>query len=126
MQNTPEHFGREYFSKIEKACAQDRIKMEFDDMLSLCSPSSGSKVLDAGCGTGEFGKLIQRRFDDVDVHFCDLSPEARQHVPAAVLCPLEETHYPSETFDRVYCLNVLSHLNDVVKGLAEMRRITRE
>lgn len=88
---------------------------------------SGSRVLDAGCGTG--GML--RWLTEFDAHGADLSPHAVElchrrgllHVKQA---SIHDLPFPDGTFDAVLSLDVLYHAAvDESRALVEMRRVLR-
>lgn len=85
-----------------------------------------AKLLDAGCGSG-------RTLDDLarygSAYGIDSSAwgvaatRGRGHRHAR-LGSLERLPYPDATFDVVTCLDVLEHLPNDVRALAELRRVT--
>jgi SAM-dependent methyltransferase len=87
----------------------------------------GSRLLDAGCGSG-------RTLDELArygrVSGVDLSPEAvglarrRGHDDVQVAY-VEELPFADATFDVVTCLDVVEHTPDDRATLAELRRVTR-
>jgi SAM-dependent methyltransferase len=88
------------------------------------------KVLDAGCGTGEFTAFI--RGLGFDVAGIDIAKAAIER--ARVLCPevsfsvasLEEAlPYPDGEFDAIWCTEVLEHIFDVHACLSEFNRVLR-
>lgn len=87
----------------------------------------GSRVLDAGCGSGrELDELAARG----RVAGVDLSPvavaSARARGHADVHCaPIERLPFADATFDLVTCLDVIEHTPDDRVALAELRRVTR-
>lgn len=86
------------------------------------------RVLDVGCGTGEFGRLFPFGYSGVDpseeyVRF------ARTYVPAGTFTVMgaAQLDYPDASFDRVLCTRVLHHLPDVVveAAIREMQRVVK-
>ena len=95
---------------------------------------AGKEVLDLGCGTGELCWLAcaggATRVVGVNLSKGELD-YARTHVDADfvqadLLAHLRET--PSDSFDRIYALNVLEHMptDMVVEVLEEVRRCLRD
>lgn len=88
----------------------------------------GLRVLDAGCGTGEFARELVRR--GAHVAAVDLSPravaEAREISGAyCQVATVTDLPYPDGSFDLVVCLETLEHVPDWALGLDELIRITR-
>lgn len=77
----------------------------------------GARVLDAGCGLGQFAEWYAKR--GADVCGCDVSAEAVDHcrgtLPGAYeCCALAEIPeaFPGRVFDYIHCFDVLYHVTD--------------
>jgi len=86
------------------------------------------RVLDAGCGTGEFAERVQRE-TGADVRAVDLSPRmvaltAARGVPAHP-ADLQSLPLDDGTFDVVVANWVLHHVEDLERGLSELARVLR-
>ena len=99
---------------------------------ALLGEVHGTRVLDAGCASGEnVGWLLSQ---GAEAHAIDMSPEmvalVRQRFPAAsVTCasladPLSET--PADFFDSVLCSLTIHYLRDWRPTLREFRRVLRK
>lgn len=121
-------FDQSYFRQIEKANAQEKNKKEFDYILKHVEPRNGERVLDIGCGIGTFGKTIISQNKNVEVFFSDISEVAAEYLGELNFthCSAEETPFPDEYFDKVYCLHTISHVNDRKKVIKELYRITKK
>jgi SAM-dependent methyltransferase len=92
----------------------------------LRSLAVGNRLLDVGCGEGQFLRRASRTFA---AHGVDLSSEgvaaARAATPQAVIEIGSAMNLPfgNESFDVVTCFDVLEHLDDPRASLAEMRRV---
>jgi 2-polyprenyl-3-methyl-5-hydroxy-6-metoxy-1,4-benzoquinol methylase len=94
----------------------------------------GKKLLDAGCGTGEYSSWFASR--GAQVTGIDLSDgslrEARAYVDSLSLDNVGfekrsvlDTGFADATFDFVYCTGVLHHTPDPFGGLRELIRVLR-
>jgi 2-polyprenyl-3-methyl-5-hydroxy-6-metoxy-1,4-benzoquinol methylase len=92
------------------------------------------KLLDAGCGTGEYSSWFASR--GAQVTGIDLSDgslrEAKEYVESLSLDNVVfekrsvlDTGLADETFDFVYCTGVLHHTPDPFGGLRELTRVLR-
>ena len=93
----------------------------------LSGPAGDRRILDAGCGTGG---TLDAVADLGEVWGVDISPDAldfcrgRGHTDLK-LCPAEALDFPDASFDFVLSCDVLEHLEDDGKALAEIKRVLR-
>ena len=87
----------------------------YHERLLRALPARCGRVLDAGCGTGEFAARLAARADRVDA--LDRSPamiaEARRTVPANVTCLLGDAataDLPAGAYDAVTSVSALHHM----------------
>ncbi|MBI5787923.1 MAG: methyltransferase domain-containing protein [Candidatus Schekmanbacteria bacterium] len=71
------------------------------------------KILNLGCGINTIEGAIA----------VDINPRAM----ADVICDLNRFPYPfaDNVFDQIYCLDILEHLDNVIKSLEEINRIAK-
>jgi SAM-dependent methyltransferase len=84
-------------------------------------------LVDIGCGTGALTKELEQYGDCVGI---DLSPQAvafcnSRGVRNVRLGNAENTACAPNSIDAVICLDVLEHLPDDTKGIAEIKRILK-
>lgn len=100
------------------------------------NPSLGSRMLDAGCGTGQLVQFLLRSRSDVEVVGIDFS-EAMLRRARAKSTNLRKTtwlrvdlNYPlpfsEEEFDAITCVNVLYAVSEPLSMLRELRRVLRQ
>jgi ubiquinone/menaquinone biosynthesis C-methylase UbiE len=100
----------------------------FATALRKLGSHAGGTLLDVGCGQGQFLARAARRFD---AHGVDISPERVQRarevtgsdnvlVGSATALPFDD-----DRFNVVCALDVVEHLDDPARFLAEARRVLR-
>jgi len=118
----------------------EACRPEYEAMLSWVGIEPGSRVLDAGCGSGSYlpflAELVGR---SGCVAALDLAPEnvafVEEHAPKWGLpCPVEARvgsvsalPYPDGVFDAVWCANTTQYFGDedLPAVMAELRRVVR-
>ncbi|MHB1005656.1 MAG: class I SAM-dependent methyltransferase [Chloroflexota bacterium] len=86
-----------------------------------------ARILDIGCGIGAYVEAF-RRFSpfvygvDVDL---DKVAEATANLPNLSVAPAEFLPYKSDSFDVTFLHEVIEHVTDDVKAIAEAWRVTR-
>jgi len=82
------------------------------------------KVLDVGCGIGEFLQLYQNTYgietNKYIINHCRKNG-LRVYYGSALNIPFKEN-----TFDGVFCSNVLEHLEKPEKAISEMKRVLKK
>ena len=86
------------------------------------------RILDVGCGIGTYVRRF-RQFSD-DVHGIEVEPDrvteaAASGLPNIVLAVGEDLPYPDGHFDLVFSNEVIEHVEDDRRTVAEMVRVTR-
>lgn len=110
----------------------------FNKQISLLGVRSGTKVLDAGCGTGSFSRGIAPIVAPESVIAVDIDPafiqeakslaqnEGKNNIEFQVGDIQNLDSLQKELFDLSYCRLVLPHLNDQAKGVSELKRVTKK
>jgi SAM-dependent methyltransferase len=97
------------------------------DLIRRYVPLEDRSILDVGCGLGMY-VLAFRRFSS-DVHGVDIDEEkvakASQEMPNIRVAPAEELPYPDGTFDMVLSHEVIEHVGDDQRAVAEAVRVLR-
>ncbi len=99
-------------------------------LLSDLEPVHG-RVLDVGCGAGSVAKAVKHARPDLDVFGCDVSRGALAAAAANSegvhfeLGTAERLPFPDSHFDAVWVFDVLEHVDDPERMLAEVARVLR-
>jgi len=121
---------KNYWDSIEKrrtinpvieAFAEPKIKI-IEEHLML---SSNSKILDVGCGNGFFTVFWQKRTKTIGV---DFSFKMLKLNPANTLVQADVMILPfkDNSFDLVFCANLLHHVAIPEQALKEMARVSKK
>jgi ubiquinone/menaquinone biosynthesis C-methylase UbiE len=106
-------------------------KYEAELILDLLKPSHGDSILDAGCGTGVFtADLISlgSRVIGLDVSLPMLArarQKSRGYPFQAVLGDILSLPFPDGSFDKVVTVTALEFIQDGMRAVEELFRVTR-
>jgi 2-polyprenyl-3-methyl-5-hydroxy-6-metoxy-1,4-benzoquinol methylase len=90
----------------------------------------GQRILDLGCGEGALARTLKRQFPQLEVHGCDVSVAQLARAEAlggGVIygqCGVTLL-YADASFDIVFVMDVLEHVDDPEAFVAEVSRILR-
>jgi SAM-dependent methyltransferase len=97
-------------------------------MIAKWAKLEAAKVLEAGAGVGMYASQFRRRFTrEVEAFDVELerAAEARVDTPHAIVAAAEYLPYASDTFDTILSHEVLEHVNDDRRAVAEMVRVVK-
>lgn len=91
------------------------------------------KIVELGTGEGELVKILCDKFPEAQIFACDISKKiikiAQKNLKnkKVVLSveDIEKLSYKDNQFDLVICAEVLEHVNNPAKALAEIKRISK-
>jgi ubiquinone/menaquinone biosynthesis C-methylase UbiE len=92
---------------------------------------NSGKILEVGCGAGQFIRAIKNIKPKVKAHGSDISLEAiksAKEISSDVIYQVSEKNnlpYPDNYFDGVVVFDVLEHVKNPEKILSEIRRVLR-
>lgn len=119
--------------EIQAVALSDIIDQEIDTM----DINSGMVILDAGCGSGAVTRKFALRAKPAKVTGVDFDPIFIESAIAIAADEgidnvsyesgnIDDLKYPDESFDLAYCRLVLMHVQDSVKTVEELKRVTRK
>ena len=99
-------------------------------ILAACRPRPGARLLDLGCGDGEFTMRVAKRVGAGEVHGVELFPDiaamARERGVTVTETSLgERLPYDDASFDAIHSNQVIEHLPFTDHFLKEIRRLLR-
>jgi SAM-dependent methyltransferase len=122
--------GEDYLSyELENEAAFLRLQeLALRDAGFFAAEQKNSRILDIGCATGALLASLKKR--GWTVHGVEISgPQAEycrgRGLPVSGL-PLEENHFPAESFDAVTASHLIEHINDPGAFVREVRRILKK
>jgi ubiquinone/menaquinone biosynthesis C-methylase UbiE len=106
------------------------IALEEEDVVDMVASVAGERILDAGCGTGRYCQLFQRRGAQVvGIDFSEgMLRVARQKMPTIAFQCVDLTGilpFAEASFDKVNCAQALKHLPDLINPLKEFARVVK-
>ncbi len=104
-----------------KAFAMPKVKI----IEKVVKPNKNTTLLDVGCGNGYFTKPLSKIFKVKGVDFSEkmISINPVKNCKVQDINNLKEK---SNSFDVVFCSNLLHHLKNPNKGISEMIRVSKK
>ena len=98
-------------------------------LFAFIGENSNVKVLEVGCGTGHWLKVLAKRtalLTGLDLS-ANMLQRAQQEAPESPLVRgrAEFLPYHAQSFDRLVCINAFHHFTDKLAFLVEARRVLR-
>lgn len=111
---------------------QRRLIERFHDKITgIVKDLNPHTLLDAGCGEGFVADRFLTAMPEVDIKGFDVLEDsvklANMRNPRAEFAvgDIYNIEYPDNSFDVVYCFEVLEHLHEPDRALAEMARVSK-
>ena len=110
----------------------ERFNQEFVNIIGcMMQQNDMHKLLDLGCGEGFMLKHISDKFPHITLTGCDICEKAismaQTQVPSAdfLVCDGYSLPFPDKCFDIVVCSEVLEHVQEPSRIVAEISRVIR-
>lgn len=127
-------YDRQYYKGLKDKAGTKKTspakKKEIEFFKKIICPRPGEKILDLGCGTGNYLEGIKNT--GADLWGIDISFKAVAVAKAKVLkakqilcgdaCPLP---FPDTQFDCVTAWGVIEHFSDIAKIIVEVKRVVK-
>jgi ubiquinone/menaquinone biosynthesis C-methylase UbiE len=116
-------FGEEYF---QRHLGPVPVKWVTDLLLKYMKPDEGERLLDVGCGRGYVADMFSDPARNISVVSTDVTETGRPHIRGEFhLCSMADLPFEDNSFDKIYCLDVLAHFAEGEKGIGEAFRVLR-
>jgi ubiquinone/menaquinone biosynthesis C-methylase UbiE len=117
----------EYNSKnpLVKKLFYDRIKYA----LFFSKIRNSQEILDIGTGNGILIRMLRKKFPKNNYTGIDMHRGIRNlEIPDTKLLVADVRKLPfkSNTFDRIFCLDVLEHIKELDKAISEIKRVMKD
>lgn len=103
---------------------------DWRDEKIIAATGAGRRILDAGCGEGLLLEKLMRRFPDRDVRGVDVSLEnvriCTEHRLPAQEGDISSLPFEADSFDVVFFIEVVEHLEDPQRAFGELNRVLRQ
>src|SRR3989442_12162519 len=73
---------------------------------------SDEKILDQGCGTGEYSLLFGNRYTGLDVSSDYIVDAQKKYSGTFIVGSADKMNFPDDKFDVVFAVGLHHHLND--------------
>ena len=125
-----DHMEKLYSSPnpIEKWYFNKRLNVS----LGISEIMAKEKILDAGCGEGQFLSHLEKRYPAAQLWGADVTEVAIANAKKRTKATLSKQDitdlnlYKDNFFDVTYCLDVIEHVKKYRKSLGEFKRVTKK
>jgi len=107
------------------------VRKVFKDRLSyaikLSNLSSNQKILDVGTGNGILLKMLNSKYNNKFVGL-DINKDIRKlKLPntSFIICDARRLSFKSNSFDMIYCLDVLEHIKELDLVIRDIKRVLK-
>ena len=107
-----------------KKGSQDFLVMHYliRDLKAVITEHAHGNVLDVGCGNKPYEEIFAGKVESYTG--CDVVQSDKHRVD--VICPATELKFTDNSFETVFSTQVIEHVNDPFKMLAEINRVLKD
>lgn len=123
LKGEPESYSADYFEEAHKNWFNHPNTLLFRKITNeLKDLPRGARVLDVGCGKGDFLKFLRQQRPDLELFGLDLSPN--EDVEGITFFQQEiEKFQPEERFDAVVSMAVVEHIDNIQAFAASLNNL---
>lgn len=133
IDNTRESYNKFWGSEEIINCYLDKNRvLFFRKVISQCKKYIHGQTIDIGCGSGDFLRILNELGIDIKIHGIDFSGSAIQRCKKLLpngnfaVGNIYKMGYADNTFDVVFCIEVLEHLESPDIAFREIGRICKK
>lgn len=121
------HYETLYRYELHHWWYRVRRELVHDILLNYFGHRTNLRLIDIGCGTGALTKELEQYGECTGIDFSEQAVDfcRARGVRDVRLGSVEATGFEANTFDVVLCLDVLEHIPNDTKGIAEIKRILK-
>jgi SAM-dependent methyltransferase len=121
------HYETLYRYELHHWWYRVRRELVHDILLNYFGNQTHLRLVDIGCGTGALTKELERYGECTGIDFSEKALDfcRSRGVRDVQIGTVEATGFEANTFDVVLCLDVLEHIPNDTKGIAEIKRILK-
>ncbi|MCP4650705.1 MAG: class I SAM-dependent methyltransferase [PVC group bacterium] len=129
IKNTEEFYDQRYSKGYMEEWPLEQKQRVFKLIRELNLPETG-KVLDFGCGNGEFTSVLKQALPGGDVTGVDISSvaieNARKRYPECSFSLISELSSQNKEFDFLFTHHVLEHVSDIDSTWLEINKVLKD
>jgi len=120
----------DFFNRFANIFPKEVSKTDgrLETVLTSFGNLANKKILDVGCGKGRFSARIKEAYPTCEIHGIDISDKLLKEVPDSIITrkgSILNIDYNDETFDGIFCIEVLEHAMAIKKAIEEMCRVLK-
>ncbi len=118
-------YDKQFAERDASRFTSKRHSIEYREVLKLLNPKESDKILEIGCNSGKFVKILLQHCSNVVG--VDISGHAIKvsGLPNLSIMSAEKLEFENESFDKIVCMHTIEHIPDIKKAVREMGRVTK-
>jgi len=111
----------QYSGQLPKGAKKDLKIFFFDSVFK-----NSKKMLDVGCSVGRIMEIAPEKFEGIDIDKKALEIAKKKGLKVKFANITEKLPFGKESFDGVYCSQIIEHLEDPLHLVLEVKRILKK